>query len=175
MALCWKIWTPWVPHTTCVSRVPPTTQDFPVSCSPQCSWGSENNLLEQRQLPQKGRNCPNWCPPCTSENVTDSFFPFTVWGYGFLAVTIINLASLLGLILTPLLKKSYFPKILTFFVGLAIGTLFSNAIFQLIPEVRRKNGGGKNSATRTWHKLCSFFYQSHACNVHHLPDIYELL
>lgn len=61
----------------------------------------------------------------------------TVWGYGFLSVTIINLASLLGLVLTPLIKKSYFPKILTYFVGLAIGTLFSNAIFQLIPEVRR--------------------------------------
>lgn len=59
-----------------------------------------------------------------------------VWGYGLLSVTIINLASLLGLVLTPLLKKSYFPKILTYFVGLAIGTLFSNAIFQLIPEVR---------------------------------------
>ncbi|XP_015425455.1 PREDICTED: zinc transporter ZIP8 [Myotis davidii] len=57
-----------------------------------------------------------------------------VWGYGFLSVTIINLASLLGLVLTPLIKKSYFPKILTYFVGLAIGTLFSNAIFQLIPE-----------------------------------------
>ncbi|KAJ7414414.1 hypothetical protein BTVI_41143 [Pitangus sulphuratus] len=57
-----------------------------------------------------------------------------VWGFGFLAVTIINFASLLGLILTPLLKKSYFPKVLTYFVGLAIGTLFSNAIFQLIPE-----------------------------------------
>ncbi|XP_064004476.1 metal cation symporter ZIP8 isoform X3 [Pogoniulus pusillus] len=60
--------------------------------------------------------------------------PLQVWGFGFLAVTIINLASLLGLILTPLLKKPYFPKVLTYFVGLAIGTLFSNAIFQLIPE-----------------------------------------
>ncbi|XP_027709216.1 zinc transporter ZIP8 [Vombatus ursinus] len=60
--------------------------------------------------------------------------PSQIWGYGFLSVTIINLASLLGLILTPLLKKPYFPKILTYFVGLAIGTLFSNAIFQLIPE-----------------------------------------
>lgn len=63
----------------------------------------------------------------------------TVWGFGLLAVTIINLASLLGLILTPLLKKSYFPKVLTYFVGLAIGTLFSNAIFQLIPEVSKGN------------------------------------
>ncbi|XP_058049019.1 metal cation symporter ZIP8 [Ahaetulla prasina] len=60
--------------------------------------------------------------------------PTEVWGFGFLAVTIISLASLLGLVLTPLLKKDYFPKILTYFVGLAIGTLFSNAIFQLIPE-----------------------------------------
>ncbi|XP_032080502.1 zinc transporter ZIP8 isoform X2 [Thamnophis elegans] len=60
--------------------------------------------------------------------------PTEVWGFGFLSVTIISLASLLGLVLTPLLKKDYFPKILTYFVGLAIGTLFSNAIFQLIPE-----------------------------------------
>ncbi|XP_030046612.1 metal cation symporter ZIP8 [Microcaecilia unicolor] len=57
-----------------------------------------------------------------------------VWGFGFLSVTIISLASLLGLFLTPVIKKSYFSKILTYFVGLAIGTLFSNAIFQLIPE-----------------------------------------
>ncbi|XP_009883832.1 PREDICTED: zinc transporter ZIP8 [Charadrius vociferus] len=75
--------------------------------------------------------------PCDHrENLVDTSKPHSlqVWGFGFLAVTIINFASLLGLILTPLLKKSYFPKVLTYFVGLAIGTLFSNAIFQLIPE-----------------------------------------
>uniref|UniRef100_A0A663E903 Solute carrier family 39 member 8 n=1 Tax=Aquila chrysaetos chrysaetos TaxID=223781 RepID=A0A663E903_AQUCH len=75
--------------------------------------------------------------PCDHrENFVDTSKPHSlqVWGFGFLAVTIINLASLLGLILTPLLRKSYFPKVLTYFVGLAIGTLFSNAIFQLIPE-----------------------------------------
>ncbi|KAM6345618.1 LOW QUALITY PROTEIN: metal cation symporter ZIP8 [Podargus strigoides] len=75
--------------------------------------------------------------PCDhQENFVDTSKPHSlqVWGFGFLAVTIINLASLLGLILTPLLKKSYFPKVLTYFVGLAVGTLFSNAIFQLIPE-----------------------------------------
>ncbi|KAJ3613815.1 hypothetical protein NHX12_020061 [Muraenolepis orangiensis] len=59
---------------------------------------------------------------------------YTVWGYGFLAVTIINLASLFGLMLIPFTKKPYFPKVLTFFIGLAIGTLFSNAVLQLIPE-----------------------------------------
>nr|DBA28841.1 TPA: hypothetical protein GDO54_009133 [Pyxicephalus adspersus] len=41
---------------------------------------------------------------------------------------------MLGLFITPLVKKPYFPKILTYFIGLAIGSLFSNAIFQLIPE-----------------------------------------
>lgn len=62
----------------------------------------------------------------------------SVWGYSFLAVTIINLASLLGLFLVPLTKKPYFSKVLTYFIGVAIGTLFSNAVLQLIPEVRDK-------------------------------------
>uniref|UniRef100_A0A6J0UK33 Metal cation symporter ZIP8 n=1 Tax=Pogona vitticeps TaxID=103695 RepID=A0A6J0UK33_9SAUR len=72
--------------------------------------------------------------PCEKSKGNSKPPPTEVWGFGFLAVTIISLASLLGLVLTPLLKKDYFPKILTYFVGLAIGTLFSNAIFQLIPE-----------------------------------------
>ncbi|XP_015200709.2 metal cation symporter ZIP8 [Lepisosteus oculatus] len=59
---------------------------------------------------------------------------YHVWGYGVLAVTIINMASLLGLILVPFTKKPYFPKLLTYFTGLAIGTLYSNAVLQLIPE-----------------------------------------
>lgn len=62
---------------------------------------------------------------------------WAVWGYGFLAVTLINLAALLGLLLVPFTDKPYFPKVLTYFIGLAIGTLFSNAVLQLIPEVRR--------------------------------------
>ncbi|XP_076830557.1 metal cation symporter ZIP8 isoform X1 [Brachyhypopomus gauderio] len=71
------------------------------------------------------------CPHTTPQSQTiDS----EVWGYGFLAVTIINLASLLGLLLIPFTKKSYFPKVLTYFIGVAIGTLFSNAVLQLIPE-----------------------------------------
>lgn len=59
----------------------------------------------------------------------------TVWGYGFLAVTVINLAALLGLLLIPFINKPFFPKVLTYFIALAIGTLFSNAVLQLIPEV----------------------------------------
>ncbi|XP_075705878.1 metal cation symporter ZIP8 [Rhinoderma darwinii] len=73
--------------------------------------------------------------PCTNEEESNERpTPTQVWGFSFLTVTIINLTSLVGLFITPLVKKPYFPKILTYFVGLAIGTLFSNAIFQLIPE-----------------------------------------
>ncbi|XP_029900816.1 zinc transporter ZIP8 [Myripristis murdjan] len=81
-------------------------------------------VLTQVLLP----SCPYTAP--TSLQQID----YTVWGYGFLAVTVINLASLLGLLLIPLTKKPYFPKVLTYFIGLAIGTLFSNAVLQLIPE-----------------------------------------
>ncbi|XP_035024586.1 metal cation symporter ZIP8 [Hippoglossus stenolepis] len=72
------------------------------------------------------------CPYTEAETLASA--DYSVWGYGFLAVTIINLASLLGLLLIPFTKKSYFPKVLTYFIGLAIGTLFSNAVLQLIPE-----------------------------------------
>ncbi|KAM9842550.1 metal cation symporter ZIP8 [Aulostomus maculatus] len=81
-------------------------------------------VLTQVLLP----SCPFTAPP------PQPSADYTVWGYGFLAVTVINLASLLGLFLIPFTKKPYFPKVLTYFIGLAIGTLFSNAVLQLIPE-----------------------------------------
>ncbi|XP_031165976.1 metal cation symporter ZIP8 [Sander lucioperca] len=81
-------------------------------------------VLTQVLLPYCPYTAPKALPP----------IDYTVWGYGFLAVTVINLASLLGLFLIPFTKKSYFPKVLTYFISLAIGTLFSNAVLQLIPE-----------------------------------------
>lgn len=81
-------------------------------------------VLTQVVLPSCPYMVPETLPPVD----------YSVWGYGFLAVTVINLAALLGLFLLPFTKKSYFPKVLTYFIGLAIGTLFSNAVLQLIPE-----------------------------------------
>ncbi|XP_041442948.1 metal cation symporter ZIP14 isoform X1 [Xenopus laevis] len=57
-----------------------------------------------------------------------------VWGYGFLCVTVISLCSLFGAGLVPFMKKSCYKRLLLFCIALAIGTLFSNALFQLIPE-----------------------------------------
>ncbi|XP_077587731.1 metal cation symporter ZIP8-like [Stigmatopora nigra] len=73
-------------------------------------------------------SCPYIAPSETSP------LHYSVWAWGFLSVTLINLAALLGLLLIPFIHKSYFPKVLTYFIGLAVGTLFSNAVLQLVPE-----------------------------------------
>ncbi|XP_038603378.1 metal cation symporter ZIP14 isoform X1 [Tachyglossus aculeatus] len=80
---------------------------------------------------------------CASENLeneeneqTEEGKPTSaeVWGFGFLSVSLINLASLLGALVLPCTEKTFFSRILTYFIALSIGTLFSNALFQLIPE-----------------------------------------
>ncbi|XP_061552886.1 metal cation symporter ZIP8 [Phycodurus eques] len=72
--------------------------------------------------------------PYTAPEPPPPALRYSAWGWGFLSVTVINLAALLGLLLIPFTAKSYFPKVLTYFIALAIGTLFSNAVLQLIPE-----------------------------------------
>ncbi|XP_069473864.1 metal cation symporter ZIP14 isoform X2 [Ambystoma mexicanum] len=57
-----------------------------------------------------------------------------VWGFGFLTISVINLASLLGVFIVPCTKKPFFRWILLYFIALSIGTLFSTALFQLLPE-----------------------------------------
>nr|XP_044986884.1 metal cation symporter ZIP14 isoform X2 [Jaculus jaculus] len=80
---------------------------------------------------------------CTSENQenkeneqTEEGKPsaLEVWGFGFLSVSLINLASLLGVLVLPCTEKAFFSRVLTYFIALSIGTLLSNALFQLIPE-----------------------------------------
>ncbi|XP_005864661.1 PREDICTED: zinc transporter ZIP14 isoform X3 [Myotis brandtii] len=83
--------------------------------SQACS--SENQENEENEQTEEGR-------PSTVE----------VWGFGFLSVSLINLASLLGALVLPCMEKAFFSRVLTYFIALSIGTLFSNALFQLIPE-----------------------------------------
>ena len=58
-----------------------------------------------------------------------------VWGYGLLCVTVISLCSLMGASVVPFMKKTFYKRLLLYFIALAIGTLYSNALYQLIPEV----------------------------------------
>lgn len=37
--------------------------------------------------------------------------------------------------MVPFMKKTFYKRLLLYFIALAIGTLYSNALFQLIPEV----------------------------------------
>ncbi|XP_065515223.1 metal cation symporter ZIP14 isoform X2 [Lathamus discolor] len=57
-----------------------------------------------------------------------------VWGFGLLCVTVISLCSLVGASVVPFMKKTFYKRLLLYFIALAIGTLYSNALFQLIPE-----------------------------------------
>ncbi|XP_067377150.1 metal cation symporter ZIP14 isoform X2 [Channa argus] len=57
-----------------------------------------------------------------------------VWGFSFLSVTVINAFSLTGVFVMPLMNTRYMKYILIFFIALAIGTLFSTAILQMLPE-----------------------------------------
>ncbi|KAG9488576.1 metal cation symporter ZIP14 isoform X2 [Eleutherodactylus coqui] len=57
-----------------------------------------------------------------------------VWGFGFLAVTVISLSSLMGVFFAPCVERPIFRRMLIYFIGLSIGTLLSTALMQLIPE-----------------------------------------
>ncbi|KAJ8285928.1 hypothetical protein GJAV_G00032570 [Gymnothorax javanicus] len=72
------------------------------------------------------------CSECTCSAVTKSWKAF--WGYGFLCVTVISLCSLVGASVVPFMRKTFYKRLLLYFIALAIGTLYSNALFQLIPE-----------------------------------------
>ncbi|CAF1157917.1 unnamed protein product [Adineta ricciae] len=57
------------------------------------------------------------------------------YGYGFLAVFIISILSLAGFLAFPLMKKPYYKYFNAFFTALAVGTLFSDAAFELLPVI----------------------------------------
>ena len=57
-----------------------------------------------------------------------------VWGYGFLCVTIISFMSVIGVSFMPLMSKAFYDHLLTFFIGLAVGSLSGSALFHLIPS-----------------------------------------
>lgn len=98
--------------------------------------------------------CPSPCPGW------GWLSPTAVWGYGLLCVTVISLCSLMGASVVPFLKKTFYKRLLLYFIALAIGTLYSNALFQLIPEVWQARAphpgahrlpGGRGLSGRTRH------------------------
>lgn len=58
-----------------------------------------------------------------------------IYGYGTIAIAIISALSLLGVCLLPCIKKRIYEKILIVLTGLAIGTLVSDAVLHILPEL----------------------------------------
>ena len=63
--------------------------------------------------------------------------PDLVWGFSFLAVTVISLCGLLGVAIVPLMRRMFYNHLLQFLVALAVGTLTGDALLHLLPHVSR--------------------------------------
>lgn len=65
-------------------------------------------------------------------------FLWTVWGFGFLSVSLINICAVVGMVFLPLMKKAFYTQLLMFMVALAVGTLAGSSLLFLIPEVSKQ-------------------------------------
>lgn len=63
-----------------------------------------------------------------------------VWGYGVLSITVISLASLLAIAIIPFIGRSFYKKLMSFLVALAVGTLAGDALLHLIPHAFHDDG-----------------------------------
>ena len=72
---------------------------------------------------------------CVLNSCNDLWHLFLAWGFGFLSVTIISCASLLGAFVVPFMNQSFYKVLLLFMVSLAVGVLCGSGIFHLIPSV----------------------------------------
>lgn len=57
-----------------------------------------------------------------------------VWGFGGLSVAIISLSGIFGAVLWPVFNSPYYHHVMRVLLGLAVGSLSSTAVLQLIPE-----------------------------------------
>jgi len=57
------------------------------------------------------------------------------YGYGTIAVVIVSLLALLGIFLIPFFKRRVYDDILMVLTALAIGTLFSDTMLHILPEI----------------------------------------
>ena len=60
-----------------------------------------------------------------------------VWGYGLLMVTVISLASVAGVVVMPIMSKTFYSQLMTGLIGLAVGSLAASSVFHLLPGAYR--------------------------------------
>ena len=75
-----------------------------------------------------------------------------VWGYGLLMVTVISLASVAGVVVMPIMSKTFYSKLMTGLIGLAVGSLAASSVFHLIP------GAFRDPKSHTQIIFCLYIY-----------------
>ncbi|CAL1543045.1 unnamed protein product [Lymnaea stagnalis] len=71
---------------------------------------------------------------CTAKSQISSVSDAEKYGYGTVAIFIICLCSIFGVVFVPCASKKVYDVIMALFLGLAVGTLFADAILHLIPQ-----------------------------------------
>lgn len=71
-----------------------------------------------------------------AEVTPEAVTPFTLWLYGTGAVLFISVLGLMAIMTIPKIQAHHHGDVLQLLVGLAIGTLTSDALLHLLPHVR---------------------------------------
>ncbi|XP_015519951.1 zinc transporter foi isoform X1 [Neodiprion lecontei] len=63
-----------------------------------------------------------------------------VWIWSSLSILIISLCGLLGVVVIPVMNKTYYHQFIQFLVALAVGTLCGDALIHLLPHAMMSSG-----------------------------------
>lgn len=95
-----------------------------------------HNESEHEDHPKHDHTVPASSDSSTGRsNHSAPLTPFTLWLYGSGAVFFISVCGLLAIITIPKIASHHHSDILQLLVGLAIGTLTSDALLHLLPHV----------------------------------------
>lgn len=89
---------------------------------------------------------------------SDALSAWSIFGYGFIAVSIINLSSIGGLMVVPLMNKRAYSRVLLFFIAMAASALLANALFHLIPQALGLTGAASEKYDETMVIIFAGFY-----------------
>ncbi|XP_012252567.2 zinc transporter foi [Athalia rosae] len=88
----------------------------------------------------------NWKPsdaPSVVEEISSN--PIQVWIYSSISILIISLCGLLGVVVIPVMNKTYYHQLIQFLVALAVGTLCGDALIHLLPHAMMSSSGHSHS------------------------------
>ncbi|KFD49902.1 hypothetical protein M514_09231, partial [Trichuris suis] len=82
---------------------------------------------------------------------------YKVWLIGLAFVTLISFCAAVGIIILPLIGSKRYRRMLSWFIGLGVGSLSGSAIFHLLPSAVDVNVTSGNNALRLWLVLAGIY------------------